>query len=155
VEAVSRVLSACPQLAHFACHGLQYVADPSAGHLILHDGLLSITKISELRLDHAELAFLSACETCRGGAGLADEAITLATAFQLAGYRHVVGTLWAIADRLAPTAANNVYEALTESGLPGIETSTTALAVDAAVRALRNKCPGTPRRWAPYIHIGP
>ena len=155
VEAVSRALSACPPWAHFACHGIQDVADPSAGHLILHDGPLSIAEISELRLDHAELTFLSACETSRGGAALADEAITIATAFHLAGCSHVVGTLWAIADRLAPAAANDVYEALSQPGPPGIEPSTTALAVDAAVRALRDKCPGMPRRWAPYIHIGP
>jgi CHAT domain-containing protein len=131
------------------------VTDPSAGHLRLHDGPFSIGEISAMRLGEAELAFLSSCETSRGGAGLTDEAITLATAFQLAGYRHVIGTLWPISDRLAPAVANDVYEALTQPDNCGIHANNTATALDAAVLTLRHKRPGAPWLWAPYIHIGP
>ena len=157
-EAVERALADWPQWAHFACHGVQNVSDPSAGHLLLHDGPLSIGEISRLRLNRAELAFLSACETFRGGAELADEAITLATAFQLAGYRHVIGTLWTISDKLAPDVADHVYEALTTLTQPdsrGINASNTAVALDSAVLALRQKRPSVPWLWAAYAHIGP
>lgn len=49
-------------------------------------------------LGGGHLAFLSACTTAVGSAGLPDEAIHLTSAFQLAGYAHVIGTLWPAAD---------------------------------------------------------
>jgi len=61
--AVRQALEQSPPLAHFACHGTQDVTSPSAGYLRLHNGPLSIPEITGLRLDGAELAFLSACET--------------------------------------------------------------------------------------------
>jgi CHAT domain-containing protein len=148
-------LKRCPPWAHFACHGIQDVTSPSAGHLRLHDRPLTIGEISSLRLRGTELVFLSACETSRGGAALADEAITLAIAFRLAGYRHVIGTLWSIADELAPEVADQVYEALAQPGESGIEADSVATALDTAVLALREITPGEPWLWAPYVHIGP
>lgn len=153
--ATKEALEKCPPWAHFACHGVQDISDPSAGYLALHDGPLSIEEIAALRLQQTELAFLSACETSRGGAALADEAITLATAFHLAGYRHVIGTLWNISDELAPAAADHVYGILSCPGEPGINASKAALALDTAVLALRDDCPLEPSLWAPYVHTGP
>ena len=153
--AVAEALKGCPQLAHFACHGIQDISNPSVGHLALYDGALAIGEISGLRLQETELAFLSACETSRGGVELADEAITLATAFGLAGYRHVIGTLWSISDELASDVAERVYAALTQPGRSGIQADKTAAALDAAVLAARQYCKGGPWLWAPYVHIGP
>lgn len=154
-KAISTALSRCPPWAHFACHGIQDISDPSAGHLALHDGPLPIGDISGLRLNGTELAFLSACETFRGGAELADEAITLATAFRLAGYRHVIGTLWSISDKLAPGVADQVYEAVALPGGAAIDASNTAAALNTATLALRQSRPRAPWFWAPYVHIGP
>jgi CHAT domain-containing protein len=53
-------------------------------------------------------AFLSACHTFTGVLSLADEAIRLASAFQVAGYRHVIATLWWISDPRAPEVADSV-----------------------------------------------
>ena len=72
--------------------------------------------VARLRLDDAELAFLSACSTARPGCRLTDEAIHLASAFQLAGYRHVIGTLWPIGDQHAVDIADDIYTALTANG---------------------------------------
>jgi len=147
---VKRALEQSPPVAHFACHGTQDVTDPSAGYLALHGGQLPITDVGRLRLDSAEVAFLSACETSRGGIQLSDEVITMAAAFQLAGYRHVIGTLWSISDTLAPEIAQHVYDRLTTAG--------TAAALDAAIRAVRDDsdAEGTgPLLWAPYVHLGP
>ena len=153
--AVAEALKGCPQLAHFACHGIQDISNPSAGYLALYDGALAIGEISGLRLEETELTFLSACETSRGGVELADEAITLAAAFGLAGYRHVIGTLWSISDELASDVAEHVYQALTQPGRSGIQADKTAAALDAAVLAARQYCKDEPWLWAPYVHIGP
>jgi len=155
VEATRNALNGCPSWAHFACHGIQDISDPSAGHLALYDGPLPIGEISHLHLAATELAFLSACETSRGGAALADEAITLATAFRLAGYRHVIGTLWSISDKLAPAIADQVYKALALPCGTGIDAHNTAIALNAAVLTLRQRYADQPWFWAPYIHIGP
>lgn len=150
---VKRALEQSPTVAHFACHGTQDVTDPSSGHLALHNGDLGITEVASMRLDSAELAFLSACETARGSIQLSDEAITIAAAFQLAGYRHVIGTLWSISDDLAPEIARHVYDRLPGAG--HMDTAGTAAALDAAIRSVRG-LPGIgPVLWAPYLHLGP
>lgn len=145
---VKSALEQAPSVAHFACHGTQDITSPAEGYLQLHDGPLAITDIAALRLDAAGLAFLSACETSRGRIQLSDEAITLATAFRLAGYCHVIGTLWSISDALAPYVARQVYRELEPPGAPGP-------ALDSAVRSLREGWRAEPSLWAPYVHIGP
>ncbi|MET8576101.1 CHAT domain-containing protein [Streptomyces sp. NPDC005012] len=151
----SDVLSALPShpWVHFACHGIHDQDDPAHSHLALHDGPLSVTAVAEQNLSGAELAFLSACHTARGTSALADEAIHLAAAFQLAGFPHVVGTLWRLADDPAPGIARDFYQALTASaeGAGG-----SARALHDAVRRLRRDPAHAARLdWACYVHVGP
>lgn len=85
---------------------------------------------------------------------LIDEAIHLTSAFQAAGFRHVVGTLWEINDAVTLDVTSAFYTALrTESGV--LDTSRSALALHHAVRVLRDRLPGTPSLWAAYLHAGP
>ncbi|MGP4100163.1 CHAT domain-containing protein [Nonomuraea sp. KM90] len=149
------VLAALPgaSVAHFACHAGSDPADPSASHLLLHDGPLSVTEISRLDLGDAELAYLSACATARGGARLADEAIHLASAFQLAGYAQAVATLWEIGDRVASAMAAGFHRELgatldAPARIPG------ALALHTATRRMRAAMPGRPSAWAAFLHSG-
>lgn len=65
--------------------------------------------ISRLRLRDVHLAYLSACSTTRTRPELADEAIHITGAFLLAGYRHVVGTLWPVVDRVCTQIAGTFY----------------------------------------------
>lgn len=81
---------------------------------------------------------------------LTDEAIHLASAFQLAGYRHVIGTLWPINDRLAARIAEAVYQGLASAGASGA-----AAALHAATRRIRDERPDFPFHWAAHIHVGP
>jgi tetratricopeptide (TPR) repeat protein len=135
--------------AHFACHGAANLADPSQGRLLLTDQPLTVLDITRLRLDHVQLAFLSACETARPGGRLTDEAIHLASAFQLAGYRHVIATLWPINDTVACLLADEIYGALTgPTPLPP------AAAVHLTVRWLRGLQPDRPSWWASHLHHG-
>jgi tetratricopeptide (TPR) repeat protein len=141
------------RLAHFACHGTADLANPSASRLLLHDHKqkpLTVSDVARLRLEHADLAFLSACSTARPGTRLTDEAIHLASAFQLAGYRHVIGTLWPVTDSAAAKVANGIYSALADAGT----TNASAAALHAVTRQLRDLWPDAPSAWASHIHSG-
>lgn len=151
-DEVVRALPHC-RWAHFACHATNDLTDPSAGSLLLSDHLtrpLTVLDLTRLRLDDAQLAFLSACATARTGPRLADEAIQLASAMQLVGYRHVVALLWPIADRPAVRVAGDIYVALAAHGV-----ATAAAAVHEAVLRCRERTPDRPSAWAAHIHSGP
>ncbi|WP_020672133.1 CHAT domain-containing tetratricopeptide repeat protein [Amycolatopsis nigrescens] len=134
--------------AHFACHAHSDPAGPSNSHLLLHDRPMSVAEVSRLRLEGAELAYLSACSTARGSAELADEAIHIVSAFQLAGYRHVVGSLWPVLDRTSAEVAASFYTGL-DGGAPPAE------ALHAVIRERRADEPLTPSVWAGYVCAGP
>lgn len=145
------------RIAHFACHALADGTDPGRSRLILPDHArapLTVTDISNLHLNVA-LAYLAACETSVTAARLADEALHITAAFQLAGYRHVVGTLWSVDDRTAIELAMDFYGHLTDNGTipPRVERS--AHAMHHATRRLRDRYPGTPTLWAAHTHSGP
>jgi tetratricopeptide (TPR) repeat protein len=149
------VLAALPHYpwAHFACHGTSYLEDPSISRLLLHDHEqepLTVLDIMRQRLDNAELAYLSACSTARTGAALPDEAIHLASAFQLAGYRHVIATFWPIADRPAARIVANVYGVLA----PDDRADEAAAALHHATRRLRAVSWAEPSVWAAFNHHG-
>jgi tetratricopeptide (TPR) repeat protein len=149
------VLDALPDYpwVHLACHAYQQSTDPSDSAFALHDGPLTLASLSALHLDHAELAFLSACQTATGDLRLPDEAIHLAAAMQLLGYRHVIATMWTIADKTAPRIADIIYSHLTTTGHP--DPADAAHALHQAVSTLRTDHPDQPLLWGPYIHIGP
>ncbi|WP_371551398.1 CHAT domain-containing protein [Streptomyces sp. NBC_00554] len=157
-------LPACP-IAHFACHGASNPDDPSRSMLLLHDHVsqpLTVASLAPVRLDQVQLAYLSACRTAAlDTAELIDEAIHLTSAFQLAGFPHVIGTLWEIDDRIAVTVADAFYSHLrTPAGT--IDTSRAAWALHQAVRSVRDgdDLPGRldrtriPFLWAAYLHAG-
>ncbi len=156
----SSVLARLPAcgIAHFACHGICDRTDPSLSRLLLHDHAtapLTVSALSRVNLDHAQLAYLSACNTTNPGRGdLLDEAIHLASAFQLAGFRHVVGTLWPINDHLAAEVAESFYAHLA-AGQPGcLDPDQSATALHETIRAVRDRYPATPSLWAAYLHVG-
>jgi CHAT domain len=136
---------------HFACHATQDVAEPSRSALHLAGGDLSVRQLATLDLSDAELAYLSACRTAGGSIDLANEAINLAAALQLAGYRDVIGTLWSVSDQHAAAVASSVHRRVTPtSGTAGDY----AEALAAATEELRANHPGRPDIWAPFIHLG-
>jgi len=133
---------------HFACHGISDQDEPSSGRLLLHDheaDPLTVQSVARLDLTGARLAYLSACETAHGAARLSDEAVHITSAFLLAGYPQVIGTLWRVNDRIAGQIAEHVY-----GGLQG----GAAAALHAAVRECRAAYPETPSLWSAHIHTG-
>jgi hypothetical protein len=149
------VLAALPgaSVAHFACHASGDPARPADSHLLLHDGPLRLDAIGRLRLEGAELAYLSACGTARGGARLADEAIHAAAAFQLAGYGQVVATLWEVGDDFAASAAAAFHREL-GAALTAADRLPGARALHAVTRELRAAWPQAPWAWSALVHAG-
>ena len=146
------VVDALPtaQWAHFACHGSSDLVHPSESTLLLYDyekQPLAFPDIARLNLGDAELAFLSACSTARTSGRLADEAIHLASAFQLAGYRHVIGTLWPVDDHRAKEIADDIYAALAGG-------ESVAVAVHAVTRQMSRRWFERPSEWASHVHVG-
>ncbi|WP_328785581.1 CHAT domain-containing protein [Streptomyces canus] len=148
-------------IAHFACHGSVHPSDPSLSKLLLCDPAdpLTVSSLASLRLDGARLAYLSACDTAAVVPNeLIDEAIHLTSAFQLAGFRHVVGTLWTINDLVGARIAEAFYaRAVTGStALTATRDSNhdVASALHDAVLAVRSEFPNRPSLWASYIHSG-
>ncbi|KAK1992117.1 hypothetical protein LX36DRAFT_694410 [Colletotrichum falcatum] len=115
------------------------------------------------------LAFLSANATGRVlGRRAEDENIHLARAFQLAGFRHVIGTLGRVYSELSLETAKMTYQALCDGGMTDVAVSE---GLHHALRQLRDdwvrsnafemggqRDPDsniTPPLWAVYVHFGP
>jgi CHAT domain/Tetratricopeptide repeat len=146
------VLAALPDATwtHFACHASADLSAPSRSGLHLHDGILSVPDISRLHLVHAELAYLSACSTANQGVGAVDESIHLASAFQLAGFRHVIASLWPLDDHIAATAAQSFYHRMDAAA----NTDEAAGTLRQVTLDLRAAHPDRPDLWASLIHSG-
>ncbi|MEU3091619.1 CHAT domain-containing protein [Streptomyces massasporeus] len=162
----ARVLEHLPTctIAHFACHGITDPIDPSSSRLLLHDHAdapLTVAALASVTLARARLAFLSACRTVATDATeLLDESIHLASAFQLAGFPHVIGTLWEIDDQLTGTITRLFYDGLRIGS--ELIPDRAAHALHKAVRSLRDGhgLPApfdrseAPWLWAVYTHSG-
>ncbi|MGW1225389.1 CHAT domain-containing protein [Streptomyces sp. NPDC002530] len=134
---------------HFACHALADQAAPSRSGLRLDDGMLTIPEISRLAVADAQLAYLSACSTGHRSPEHVDESLNLASAFQLAGFRHVIASLWPLVDSFGAVASRTFYAELSDTAddAPG--------ALHRTALALRDRYRGEPDLWASLIHSGP
>ncbi|MGW0486062.1 CHAT domain-containing protein [Nonomuraea sp. NPDC003214] len=133
---------------HLACHALTDVHAPSTSRLLLADHEsepLTVSDLAALNLPDRGLAVLSACSTSEISPNLSDEAVHLTAAFQLAGFRDVIGALWPVSDATAAEISRDLYAHLTDGP---------ALALHRAVRRQRERYPATPTIWASYMHTG-
>ena len=109
---------------HFACHAHQNIQEPLKSRFMLHDGGLELSEIVKMRLEGADLAYLSACQTSTGDEKLSEEAVHLAAGMLAAGYRGVVATMWSISDQHGPQVAEDFYAGLISQDLEGEHLST-------------------------------
>ncbi|RPA95676.1 hypothetical protein L873DRAFT_1812442 [Choiromyces venosus 120613-1] len=145
---------------HFACHGVSDV-NPSDSHLMLPspDGAnaakLRVRDISTLNTQNAHLAYLSACSSARNSSrSLADEAIHLASGFQLAGFSHVLANLWETNDSASSEVARDFYHLLFQNHGTGDWHYQVAAPFHEVVKRLLDKRPPNPLIWASFIHTG-
>lgn len=161
-------------IVHFACHGSSDRIDPSRSHLLLQGtmlpetsdiaqlpsderdswmGKLTVQSISESQaFGKAQIAYLSACSTAEVKAGqFADEALHIVSAFQVAGFGHVVGSLWSADDETCAQMARFFYEHLAKDK-HGITNRSVAEALRNATIRIRYDRDAS--LWAPYVHYG-
>lgn len=120
-------------IIHFACHGYSDIFHPEESALIVGKDTKEDLTIKDLQpISHqlAQLAYLSACSTAENptsqfragdtmyarGLHLIDEGNRLADTFQIAGFRHVIGTIWEADDSAAVAIAGKFYEHLMRVG---------------------------------------
>ncbi|KAL8369387.1 hypothetical protein RB599_010631 [Gaeumannomyces hyphopodioides] len=167
------------RIFHFAGHGQSDPVEPSQSCLLLEDWKTNPLTVGDLRDQRLQenlpfLGYLSACSTGANKVDkLADEGIHLISAMQLAGFRHVVGTLWEVSDEHCVDVAKVFYQTLRDEGMTDV---TVCRGLHRAVRALRDgqigrnqkarkgfsagsESPNTERSlknmyWIPYVHFG-
>jgi CHAT domain-containing protein/DNA-binding XRE family transcriptional regulator len=158
-------------LVHFACHGVSDPIDPFKSRLLLANpnqyrlrsdqtpGTLSVHDLLTHRSPRADLAYISACSTADiKVASLSDESIHIASGFQLAGFRHVVASLWGQKDSICLEIATGFYRELIrmkqERRMTPSNDWAAAEALHNAVSEIRSNRPEMPLQWASFVHIG-
>jgi hypothetical protein len=111
------------KIFHFAGHGYTDKRDPSKSSLLLEDwetDRLTVANLLEMNLRERSpfLAYLSACGTGEiKDQTFFDENIHLISACQLAGFRHVIGTLWEVNDDVCADMARITYEGIKDGSM--------------------------------------
>ncbi|KAF5009571.1 hypothetical protein FDECE_4229 [Fusarium decemcellulare] len=141
-QEITRYLPDC-KIFHFAGHGFVHTEDPLQSCLLLEDWENNSLKVSDLLHMNIQqrapfLAYLSACGTGQiKDETVFDESINLISACQIAGFRHVIGTLWSVQDDLSVQMAKMTYQELQDSD---ISDESICRGLHKAIRELR-------RRW--------
>lgn len=145
---------------HFACHSVFDDKDPSKTHLLLLGGDLSKSRSLTLgeiskNIKNSQIAYLSACSTVENpSARLFDESIHIASAFQLAGFSHVLATLWESNDDSCREFATEFYRLLFDAKGGDKGHKAVSIAFHRAMKTLRNGILEQPIKWAPFFHTG-
>lgn len=143
-----------------ALAGAGAVVDPRAGSSSgagprpgVHDGILTAEEIAAIDLHGVGWAVLSACDTGVGTIHAGEGVLGLRRAFEVAGARSVIMSLWPVDDEAARAWMTSLY---TERLVHG---ASTAEAVRAAARAGLQRQrdagePDVPTDWAAFVAAG-
>ncbi|KAJ6041302.1 uncharacterized protein N7446_010808 [Penicillium canescens] len=153
------------ELVHFACHGYSDPGDPAHSHLLLQKhsdsgpvvDKLTVSKLLDCQtMSRGWIAYLSACSTAEiRDKDLQDEALHITSGFLIAGFSHVISSLWPADDEVCVHMAAYFYEALIARRATATnQNRAVAEAVrDATLRIRRQYC-HSPLSWALYTHMG-
>ena len=91
---------------------------PDADH---DDGILTAAEVESLDLRGVDLALLSACETGLGNVAGGEGLLGLQRAFQVAGARSVVASLWQVSDDATRALMERFYDNLWQKEMSRLE----------------------------------
>lgn len=141
-QLMSDLMESC-KIFHFAGHGHADPSDAFDSHLCIGDEhlmeRLTVADLWKLNLGARPplLAYLSACSTGRTHDGRSvEERLDLINAFQVAGFRNVIGTLWEVRDEDCVDIARMTYECMGEKQLTDASVSQ---GLHHATREMRNR----------------
>ncbi len=117
------------------------------------DGVLTAEEVASMNLDGLEWAVLSACDTGVGEVMTGEGVFGLRRAFEVAGARTVIMSLWSVKDEAALDWMDRLYSARFLEGL-----STAEAARSASLRLLRDRREAGesphPFYWAAFVAAG-
>jgi CHAT domain-containing protein len=85
------------------------------------DGILTALEVEQMDLSRVQLATLSACETGLGQTAGGEGLLGLQRAFQIAGAKTVVASLWKVPDRATQLLMARFYENLWQKRMTKLE----------------------------------
>ena len=125
----------------------------TAGGPTQEDGLLTAEEVSALHLDSTELVVLSGCDTARGADQAGEGLFGLRRAFQAAGVRQLVSSLWPVDDAATRQWMLRFYQTRLQRGA-GVVQSVRAASV-AELRTRRASSQSThPFYWGGFVASG-
>jgi hypothetical protein len=117
------------------------------------DGILTAEEVTALNLDGVEWAVLSACDTGLGEVKAGEGVFGLRRAFQIAGVRTVIMSLWSVDDQAARLWMRTLYERRLQKNL-----STAQAMHEASLSVLRDRRgrgqSTHPFYWAGFVAAG-
>jgi len=152
------VMSSLPEYRYltFATHGIldntvPYIKEPALvltqfGNPESYDGFLTMTEVMGLKLD-ADVVALTACETGVGKNVSGEGVMGMGRAFQFAGARNVLVSLWSVAETSATELTIAFFKHLKEGNEP-------KQALRLARNEIRRKGYEHPFYWASFILFG-
>jgi CHAT domain-containing protein len=117
------------------------------------DGILTAEEVASLDLSGVEWAVLSACDTGVGEIAAGEGVFGLRRAFQIAGARSIIMSLWSVEDQSTRAWMRALYEGRFERNRPTADAAHEASL--ALLRARRGKGLSThPFYWAAFVAVG-
>lgn len=137
-------------LSGLAFAGANRHAEAGAGD---DDGIMTAEEVTSLDLSGVQWAVLSACETGVGQVHAGEGVFGLRRAFEIAGARTLIMSLWPIEDEGARHLMKALYEAHWSRGLATAEALRSAERSELDGRRSRGESTH-PFYWAPFVAVG-
>jgi CHAT domain-containing protein/tetratricopeptide (TPR) repeat protein len=118
------------------------------------DGILTALEVEALDLNSVDLAVLSACETGLGEEAGGEGLLGLQRAFQIAGARTVVSSLWTVPDEPTSLLMQRFYDNLWRRRMPKIEALREAQIWMLSGGSTAERADVPPANWAAFVLTG-